>query len=232
MEPRSATVKATESELRQCVPMAHPTLGERLSTDVTKTSALDFQKTPVEPTANQPTANQQTKEPPMTNGREHPHDDLRREPPTEVMVSLSEVVRHEAEVDIRHCGPIEAALPKETEGYEWKRETGDIESYKHDQTGAWIHVDSQGQFHDREAQPIDGDAALVYAGHEAGHNTNDNAVTKDANDQALSMNRETRWVAVSVLVPKHGIYDQLLVVVIRCTSAFQIRDYAAILTYV
>jgi hypothetical protein len=51
------------------------------------------------------------------------------------MVSIPEIVRHEAEVDTRHYAPIEAALPKETEGYEWKRETGDIESYKHDQTG-------------------------------------------------------------------------------------------------
>jgi ATP-dependent exoDNAse (exonuclease V) alpha subunit len=59
------------------------TLSERLSTDVTKTSAVDLPKTPVEPTANRQT---QTKEPPMTNSREHPQDDLRREPPTEAMV--------------------------------------------------------------------------------------------------------------------------------------------------
>jgi G:T-mismatch repair DNA endonuclease (very short patch repair protein) len=44
-------------------------------------------------------------------------------------------------VGIRHYAPIEAALPRETEGYEWKREKGDIESYKHDQTGGWLHID-------------------------------------------------------------------------------------------
>jgi hypothetical protein len=160
-------------------------LGERLSTDVTKTSAIDLQRAPVEQTANQ-----QTKGPPMTNSREHPQDDLRREPPSETMVSLPDIIRHEAEVDTRHYAPIEAALPNETQGYEWKRETGEIESYKHDQTGGWLHIDPQGQFHDREAQPIDRDVALAKAGHEASHNVNENAVSpvaKDGNDQAISM---------------------------------------------
>jgi hypothetical protein len=98
------------------------TLGERLSADVTKSSAIDLPKAPVEPTANQQT---ETKEPPMTNSREHSQDDLRREPPTEAMVSVSEIIRHENDVDARHYAPIEAALPKETDGYEWKHETGD-----------------------------------------------------------------------------------------------------------
>lgn len=134
-------------------------LGERLSTDVTKTSAIDLQKAPVEPTANQ-----QTKESSMTTSREHPQDDLRYERPTEAMVSLPEFIRHEAEVDARHYAPIEAALPNETEGYVWKRETGDIESYKHGQTGGWLHIDPNGQFHDRNAEPIAREEALDYAG--------------------------------------------------------------------
>jgi ATP-dependent exoDNAse (exonuclease V) alpha subunit len=162
------------------------TLGERLSTDVTKTSAIDLQKAPVEPTANQ-----QTQEPPMTNSREHPQDDLRREPSTEAMVSLPEIIHHEAEVDTRHYAPIEAALPKETEGYEWKRETGDIESYKHNQTGGWLHIDPEGQFHDREAQPIEKEAALANAGHPTSHSVNDStvaqSVNRDTNDQTLSI---------------------------------------------
>jgi ATP-dependent exoDNAse (exonuclease V) alpha subunit len=163
------------------------TLGERLSTDVTKTSAIDLQKAAVEPTANQ-----QTKEPPMTNSREHPQEDLRREPPTEVMVSLPEIIRHEAEVDARHYAPIEAALPKETEGYEWKRETGDIESYKHDQTEGWLHIDPQGQFHDRQAQPITRDVALEHAGHSRAHSVAENTQvqTHDGNrnnEQGISL---------------------------------------------
>jgi conjugative relaxase-like TrwC/TraI family protein len=162
------------------------TLGEHLSTDVTKTSAIDLQKAPVEQTANQ-----QTKGPPMTNSREHPQDDLRREPSTDAMVSLPEIIRHEAEVDTRHYGPIEAALPKETEGYEWRRETGDIESYKHNQTGGWLHIDPEGQFHDREAQPIEKEAALANAGHPTSHSVSDStvaqSVNRDTNDQALGI---------------------------------------------
>jgi conjugative relaxase-like TrwC/TraI family protein len=163
------------------------TLGERLSTDVTKTSAIDLQKAPVEPTANQ-----QTKEPPMTNSREHPQDDLRREPSTETMVSLPEIIRHEAEVDTRHYAPIEAALPKESEGYEWKRETGGIESYKHDQTGGWLHIDPQSNFYDREAQPISRENALEHAAHEPSHSVAENAIVSSTradnnNDQGISL---------------------------------------------
>jgi hypothetical protein len=107
------------------------------------------------------------------------------------MVSLPEIIHHEAEVDARHYAPIEAALPKETEGYEWKRETGDIESYKHDQTGGWLHINPEGQFHDREAQPIEREAALANAWHPTSHSMNDNtvaqSVSRDTNDQALSI---------------------------------------------
>jgi ATP-dependent exoDNAse (exonuclease V) alpha subunit len=158
-------------------------LGERLSTDVTKTSAIDLQKAPVEPTANQ-----QTQEPPMTNSREHPQDDLRREPSTEAMVSLPEIIHHEAEVDARHYAPIEAALPEETEGYEWKRETGDIESYKHDQTGGWLHIDTQSNFYDREAQPITRENALENAAHEPSHAVADSLnVQPSSSDQGISL---------------------------------------------
>ncbi|WP_263376073.1 MobF family relaxase [Granulicella aggregans] len=163
------------------------TLGERLSTDVTKTSAIELQRAPVEPTANQ-----HVQEPPMTNSREHPQDDLRREPSTEAMVSLPEIIHHEAEVDARHYAPIEAALPKETEGYEWKRETGDIESYKHDQTGGWLHIDPQSNFYDREAQPITRENALEHAGHEPSHAVPDSlnvqpSSSDQGNDQGIGL---------------------------------------------
>ena len=148
-------------------------LGERLSTDVTKTSAIDLQKAPVEQTANQQT---QAKEPPMTNSREHPQDDLRRQPLAETMASIPEIIRTEADVDKRHYAPIEAALPNETSGYEWKRETGEIESYKHDQTGGWLHIDPQSNFYDREAQPTTRENALESAGHAAINSTQSHEV--------------------------------------------------------
>jgi hypothetical protein len=166
------------------------TLGERLSTDVTKTSAIDLKRVPVEKNANQHT---HAKEPPMANSREHPQDDLRRQPPAETMVSIPEIVRTEADVDKRHYAPIEAALPNETSGYEWKRETGEIESYKHDHTGGWLHIDPQSNFYDREAQPISRENALEHAGHNSSYSITENAVAQsksngDKNsDQGLAL---------------------------------------------
>jgi len=165
------------------------TLGERLSADVTKTSAVDLQQIHDQPTKNQPT---QTQEPPMTNSREHPLDDLRRQPPTEPMVSIPEIVRHEVEVDTRHYAPIEAALPNESSGYNWKRETGDIESYQHNQTGGWLHIDPQSQFYDRQVQPTTREAALEHAGHIPAHSVDDNTQmqshnSSNNNDQGISL---------------------------------------------
>jgi conjugative relaxase-like TrwC/TraI family protein len=164
------------------------TLGERLSADVTKSSAIDLSKARVESTADE---HAQTKETPMTNSREHPQDHLRREPQTEKMVSLPEIIRHEFEVDARHYAPIEAALPKETDGYEWKRETGDIESYKHDQTGGWLHIDPQTNFYDREARPTTRELALENAGHHRMHSIADHSVGQspknEANDQGITL---------------------------------------------
>ena len=126
----------------------------------------------------------------MTNSREHPQDDLRREPPTEAMVSLPESIRNEPEVDSRHYAPIETALPKETQGYEWKRETGDIESYAHDQTGGWLHIDPSGQFYDRQAQPVSREAALEHASHTSSRSLSENTQAQTVNgnsDQGFSM---------------------------------------------
>jgi hypothetical protein len=166
------------------------TLGERLSTDVTKTSAVDLQQVHEQPTKNQP---MQTQEPPMTNSREHPLDNLRRHPPTETMVSIPEIVRAEADIENRHYAPIEAALPNEASGYDWKRETGDIESYQHNQTGGWLHIDPQSQFYDRQVQPITRENAFEHAGHIAAHPINDHAVIQQGsmssrdNDQGISL---------------------------------------------
>ena len=45
------------------------------------------------------------------------------------------------------------------------RETVDIQSYQHNQTAGWLHIDPQGQFYDRHAQPILKEHALEQAGH-------------------------------------------------------------------
>jgi conjugative relaxase-like TrwC/TraI family protein len=161
-------------------------LGERLSTDVTKTSAIDLQKAPVERTANQQT---QTKEPPITNSREHPHDDPRRGPSTDAMVSLPEIIRREAEVDTRRYAPLEAAMHNDTAGYEWKHETGEIESYKHNQTGGWLHIDPATNFYDREAQQVSRESALEHAAHEPSHSVAENAVVGSNSNGDINNNQ-------------------------------------------
>jgi hypothetical protein len=163
-------------------------LSERLSTDVTKTSAVDIQKTQVDPTHNQQT---QTKEPPMNNSREHSQEDLRRQILAETVIHAPENICTAADIEHRHNAPIQAALPKEAEDYQWKRETGEVQSYQHTHAGNWLHIDPQGQFYDRQAQPITREAALEQAGQSTAHSMSHNAQvqsgSKDATDLGLTL---------------------------------------------
>jgi flagellar biosynthesis GTPase FlhF len=164
-------------------------LSERLSIDVTKTSAVDLQKSQVEPTRNQQT---QTKEPPMTNSREHSQEELRRQILAETIIHAPENISATADIEHRHNAPIQAALPNEASDYEWKRETGEVQSYQHNQAGSWLHIDPQGQFYDRQAQPITREVALEQAGQTSAHSMGDNAPAQSVsgnnnNDQGISL---------------------------------------------
>ena len=83
-------------------PIAIDVLGERLSTDVTKTSAVDLQKVQVGPTHNQQT---QTMEPPMTNNREHLQEGLRRQILAEANIHAPENISTTAEIEHWHNAP-------------------------------------------------------------------------------------------------------------------------------
>ena len=102
-------------------------------------------------------------------------------------------MRARTEIDLRHYAPIQAALPSEYAGYEWKRETGDIQSYQHNQTSGWLHIDPKGQFYDRQAQPLARELALENAAHPQGHKVSDPALAQslakatNVNDQGLSL---------------------------------------------
>ena len=153
-------------------------LSERLSTDVTKTSAVDIQKVQVDPTHNQQT---QTKEPPMTNSREHSQEELRRQNLAEANIHVPENISTTAEIERRHNAPIQTALPNGASEYEWKRETGEVQSYQHNQAGSWLHIDPQGQFYDRQAQPITREAALEQSGQAYAHSLGDMAQMQPGN---------------------------------------------------
>jgi len=163
-------------------------LGERLSTDVAKTSAVDLQRTHVEPTHNQQT---QTKEPPMTNSKEHSQEELRRQIIAETVIHAPKNSGATAYIEHRHNAPIQTALPHETPDYAWKRETGEVQSYQHNHAGNWLHIDSQGQFYDRQAQPITRETALEQASQASAHSLGDKAQlqsrSKDTIDLGLSL---------------------------------------------
>ena len=64
----------------------------------------------------------------------------------------------------RHRAPIEKALtPQEAQDFTWKRSYGEIQTYEHSRTHGRVHIDPQGQFYNRHAQPIAKEAALDHA---------------------------------------------------------------------
>ena len=85
------------------------------------------------------------------------HNELKPEQPSQLTPEQSEHNRQYA--------PIERTLQTEAHGYKWQRETDGIHSYQHPETHRWLHIDSQGQFFDRHAQPITRENALEQAGH-------------------------------------------------------------------
>jgi len=136
------------------------TLRERLSTDVTKTSAVDCQ---------QRSANSQTqtsKEHTMQQNNELKPERSQHETPHLTV----EQIEHK-----RRYASIETALGRDANGYEWKRESAGIQSYQHNKTGGWLHIDSQGQFFDRHAQTVTRETALEHARDSAVHSVGQNA---------------------------------------------------------
>ena len=137
------------------------TLAERLSTDISKASAVEVARPNSETQAHQPQSKEQT----MTNTKELTPEEQRRQFQQEAHDPATDKAQSPSEIDQRHYAPLHNALPNDASGYEWKRETGDIQSYQHNQTGGWLHIDQQSQFYDRHAQPIAKEHALEHAGH-------------------------------------------------------------------
>lgn len=137
------------------------TLAERLSTDISKASAVEVARPNSETQAHQPQSKEQT----MTNTKELNPEEQRRQFQQEAHYPVTDKAQSPSEIDQRHYAPLHNALPNDASGYEWKRETGDIQSYQHNQTGGWLHIDQQSQFYDRHAQPIAKEHALEHAGH-------------------------------------------------------------------
>jgi hypothetical protein len=163
------------------------TLAERLSTDISKASAVEVSKPSGEAQIQHP----QPKEQAMTNTREQTQEEQRRQFQYEAQNPANDGTQAQTQIDLRHYAPIQNALPNEASGYDWKRETGDIQSYQHNERGGWLHIDPQGQFYDRQAQPIEKEVALMKAGHAAVPIAHENASAQSTEryptDQGLSV---------------------------------------------
>jgi conjugative relaxase-like TrwC/TraI family protein len=137
------------------------TLAERLSTDVSKASAITVSM----PDNEVHTHQLQSKEQTMRNVKEQTPEEQRRQSHEEANSRSSNQGQAQTDYDLHRYSPIQYALSNEAGGYVWKRETGDIQSYQHNKTGAWLHIDPLGHFYDRHARPIATECALERAGH-------------------------------------------------------------------
>jgi hypothetical protein len=66
---------------------------------------------------------------------------------------------------LRHWTPLNEALPAhEAKQFAWKQESGTMQIYQHMQTGRQLYIDGQdGQFHDRNREPITAKEGLDHA---------------------------------------------------------------------
>jgi conjugative relaxase-like TrwC/TraI family protein len=156
------------------------TLAERLSTDISKASAVDFSRPNSEAQTQQP----EPKEQAMTNAKEKTPEEQRHQFQQEAQNPPTDKTQAQREIDVRHYAPIQTALPNEASAYDWKRETGDIQSYQHVEKGGWLHIDPHGQFYDRQAQPIERAQALENIGRQPAteNNLSNRNLEKSANE--------------------------------------------------
>lgn len=127
-------------------------LGQRLSHDVTKSSAVDFRKAPA-------TTEPQRQETSMDTRRDRNlQPEETKQPPAQERIYTP--AEHE-----RHYAPLNRELhPDDAKQFGWKAETGTVQSYQHVATHRHIHIDGpSGQFYDQQRNPITQKAALAGA---------------------------------------------------------------------
>jgi conjugative relaxase-like TrwC/TraI family protein len=119
-------------------------LGQRLTHDASKTSAIDFRQ------------HQTRKENHMDNDAEQ---GLR--PSSNSREATRERIYTPAEHE-RHYAPLNRELhPDDAKQFGWKAENGTVQTYQHGETHRHIHIDGpSGQFYDQQQNPITQQAAL------------------------------------------------------------------------
>ena len=120
-------------------------LGQRLSHNVSKSSAVDFKLAP-------PSTPAPAKEPALD-----PNSSDRTLRPEDIRERIYTPAEHE-----RHYAPLNRELhPADAQHFGWRAETGTVQTYQYADTRNFIHIDGpSGQFYDREKNPITQEAAL------------------------------------------------------------------------
>ena len=124
-------------------------LGQRLSHDASKSSAIDFRQQQTNP-------DQERREQHMDNDAQH---GLKLENPSRE--TTRERIYTPAEHE-RHYAPLNRALhADDAKQFGWAAEYGTVQSYRHTGTHRHIHIDGpSGQFYDQDKNPITQQAAL------------------------------------------------------------------------
>jgi conjugative relaxase-like TrwC/TraI family protein len=135
-------------------------LGQRLTHDASKTSAIDFRQ------------RQTRKEHHMDNDAERGlrPDNASSEATRERIYTP---VEHE-----RHYAPLNRELhPEDAKQFGWKAENGTVQTYQHGETNRHIHIDGpSGQFYDQQQNPTTQQAALDRAMGPGKHHAETNRV--------------------------------------------------------
>ncbi len=148
-------------------------LGQRLSHDASKSSAIDFRQ-PTH-TSDTTTTTQHRKDKPMDIEAQQ----ARRPEETKTRSHL------QTGRSRRHYAPLNRELhPEDARQFGWKAENGTIQTYQHAATQRHIHVDGpSGQFYDQQKNPVTQHAALDHAVGVGKHHAPEPAKVQEAAQQ-------------------------------------------------
>ena len=157
-------------------------LGQKLSHEASKTSAIDFRNQHV----NQPSTQQNHKEKTMEQETQRGF-----RPAETTKEATRERIFTPAEHE-RHYAPLNRELhADDARHFAWRAETGTVQTYQHEGTHRHIHIDGpSGQFFDRQKNPITQETALDQAmgagNHHATHrNQSQEAAPQRGGDQSI-----------------------------------------------
>ena len=164
-------------------------LGQKLTHDASKTSAIDFRQQPEQVkhkdqfafTGNLPDHRQET---PTQQTRKENTMDVEAQQSRRPELAPRETIYRPADHE-RHYAPLNRELhPEDAQHFAWKAESGSVQSYQHDSTKRHIHIDGpSGQFYDQGKNPVSQHAALDHAIGTGKHHATQEVQVQEATQQ-------------------------------------------------